>query len=45
MLFVASGSAVYSCAVNNYGLILGTAHYHMILISQCCNFYAYELFI
>ena len=29
--------------VKNYGL--ATAHYHMILISQCCIFYVYQLFI
>ena len=29
--------------VNNYGFILETAHYHINLISQYSNFYAYQV--
>jgi len=30
---------------NNYGLKLGTAHYYVTMIPQCCNYYAYQYFM
>ena len=35
----------YTTTKLKYRLILGTAHYHTILISHNCKFYAYQLFI
>ena len=39
------GDKYFVQIINNYGLILRTVRYHVILVTQYCNFYIYELVV